>query len=89
MRNGILIAEDKPHNLINNSGSLEQAFLELCLHDKIVIEECELNDNIRNNNDKIPLQDYKKNGLLDVEFSVKRFKALLKKNFIQISREPT
>lgn len=88
MRNGMLIAEDLPQNLIDKSGSLEQAFLELCLNDNVIsggsseldVKEC----------DKVPSQDDNRDGRgLTVQFSEKRFKALLKKNFIQMSREPT
>lgn len=90
MRNGMLIAEDLPQNLIDKSGSLEQAFLELCLNDNVISESSELHENITEKTDKVPLQNDKKDGqLLTVKFSEKRFKALLKKNFIQMSREPT
>lgn len=89
MRNGMLIAEDLPQNLIDKSGSLEQAFLELCLNDNVISESSELHENITEKTNKVPLHDKKDGQLLTVEFSEKRFKALLKKNFIQMSREPT
>ena len=90
MRNGMLIAEDLPQNLIDKSGSLEQAFLELCLNDNGISGSSELHENITDKIDKVPLRDDRKDGqLLTVSFSQKRFKALLKKNFIQMSREPT
>lgn len=92
MRNGMLIAEDLPQNLIDKSGSLEQAFLELCLNDNVICDSSELrHEMITEKTDNVPSQNDKKDGQLNltVKFSEKRFKALLKKNFIQMSREPT
>ena len=94
MRNGKLLAQDTPQNIIDHLGTstLEEAFQVLCKADKPfeelqsanidLLPEQKVMESANNNNQKVPKSD--KTNLL----STRRMKALLIKNVIQMIRTP-
>ena len=101
MRNGILLAEDTPNNIISRHGvqNLEEAFLKLCL--KKGVSEDALEERVIENNNA---GEYEMSQVSEVkatdavqrdapvekrkEFQWITMKALLTKNLLQLKRQP-
>lgn len=94
MRNGILLDEDTPKNIIakNKCSTLEDAFLKLCMRQEEGAQS-NLNFNtydVENQAFEAPAdltvsnaaENYRKN------FSIQSFSALVKRNYLQLQRQP-
>ena len=100
MRNGILLAEDTPSNIISRHEvqNLEEAFLKLCTKKEVsedaleerVIENCNADEYEMSHVLEVNATDVKRDAPVEIrkEFQWITMSALITKNYLQLRRQP-